>query len=149
MSLRNPLVKFEAPSRAQLVSYSPFLSNTISEEEERNQKESTSTPPKKSSGHSRDKKLKKRSSHPTKTKKKKQSKRSIHKGQLTVTLPGYKGEHKVLLSKLVSCLANKHLKQAAKKVLLASGALKGLKKKKRKARIPTNTQFVQSLLENG
>lgn len=129
--LRKPLVRFETRGRAQLVSY-PFKSEKeeatekVEKEEEggRGEEEEavkdTKSPPRRARKKFKKIKSKRHSSKPVAV-----------KGHLTLKVPGYRGKQKVPLSKLVPHLPVKNLRQAAKKVLIASG-LRPLSKRKKK-----------------
>ena len=125
MSLRKPLVKFEAFEKANLISSSPekHESQPVPVEEETKEEVPEEGPQQK----------------PRRKLKRKIQKAVILNSQLHIQLPGYKGTQKVSLSKLINCLPVKNLKQAAKRALVASGVRGSSKKKKKpKRRQPTS-----------
>lgn len=123
MSIRKALVRFDAIKKARLVEDKE--EEERGEEEEEKEKE---VPQTKSSRlkHSVGKKVK-----TSKKGKKAKSKLVIHKGQLLIEVPGYKGKQKVQTSKLLQYLPRRKLQQAAKKVLVASGLRPSSKRKKK------------------
>lgn len=126
MSFRKPLVRFDSGSRAQLVSSLVFPK--VEEEEEDNKQQAIASQATKKTFIRNTKRKAKRK---TKTIPKKQQLKVI-KGQLLLKVPGYKGQQKVQLSKLVPYLPKKKLIQAAKRALVASGLKGSAKKNKRK-----------------
>lgn len=115
MSLRKPLVRFEARARAKLIG-----ENSSQVEEDKEEE----------GGHSAPVEKKKQVQSKKKSKPKKKTP-VIVKGHLILKVPGYPQKHKIKLAQLVSKLPAKALKQAAKRVLVASGLRASRKKPKR------------------
>lgn len=116
MFLRKPLVKFEAPQKANLIS----TWTQEEEQEEKLTKQDGGAP--ENSQKTQKPKAKPKNTH---------LKPRIVNSQLHIKLPGYKGTQKISLSDLIAYLPANRLKRAAKRQLLASG-VKGSSKKKRK-----------------
>jgi hypothetical protein len=119
MSLRKPFVRFEASARAKLISENSSQVEVEEEEEKVEGSYSTKSVPAK----------KKKQAQPKKKSKPKKT-LVIIKGHLILTVPGFPPKQKIKLSQLVSKLPGKALKQAAKRVLVASGLRASRKKPK-------------------
>lgn len=122
MSIRKALVRFDAINKARIVEEKEEEGRGEEEEKEKEVPRTKSGRVK----HSIGKKVK-----TSKKGKKAKSKLVIHKGQLLIEVPGYKGKQKVQTSKLLQYLPRRKLQQAAKKVLVASGLRPSSKRKKK------------------
>lgn len=103
MSLRKPLVRFETASRAQLVPDNVSQTSMPGRAGRRRRKRTSRRRVGSSSGGS------------------KRSKPRVVKGRVNVRVAGYTGVQKVAPSKLIKYLPANKLRQAARKVLVASG----------------------------
>lgn len=134
MYARKPMVRFEAPQRARLVT------NVFEEAEGSGARDKPKALEEESEEQTSEEELSVKTKR-TNRKKKKQKRKTKLKykypvlvnGNLFIKVPGYKDPQKVQLSKLVSYLPQKSLKQAAKRVLVASG-VRGYYKKRGKPR---------------
>lgn len=135
---RKPLVKFDAAYRAELISGDSSQPAVEENPDEEHKEGSVKTKHLRSSGRPKKKTSK------GKGKKKQSTKALVNKGHLLLSVPGYSDKQKVKLSELVFYIPVKTLKQAAKRVLVASGLKGSFKKRKRQKKL-----FPTSLFDDG
>lgn len=123
---RKPLVRFDALERAQIIIPDHLPPSKI--EETKNKQTQSSGSSNKRSALQKTEQSKKTGKR--KKEKSQSSKPVVSKGFLTIRVPGYKDLQKIELSKVVKNLPLKHLRQAARKTLVASGKKPQPRKKK-------------------